>query len=129
MNLTVSTPFMSVIEAKTDKIHIPTMRGDWCILPRHADAIFTLQPGIIIYSGGDQTLAAAINAGLCVKTGANVTIATNRAVASRHLEDLSHAVEEQFRLEEEEERRTQTAMTQIEIGIIRHLLELEPNNV
>lgn len=129
MNLFVSTPFAAVLSVKTHKVHIPTTEGDWCMLPRHADAVFTLEPGIMTYSQGVQTLAAAVNSGLCVKTGSNVMIATNRAVASPHLEDLARAVEEQFQLEADEERRAQTAMAHIEIGIIRHLLELEPGNV
>lgn len=125
MNLSVSTPFSIVVSSSPDRIHVPSTRGDWCLLPRHADCVLTLKPGIMTYTSEGKTLAAALNGGLCIKAGSDVMIATNRAVASPKLEDLSYAVEEEFRAEETEERRAQTAMTKVEIGLIRRLLELE----
>jgi alternate F1F0 ATPase F1 subunit epsilon len=125
MNLTVATPFSIILSGSTDKINIPTTYGEWCLLPRHADCMLTLVAGVMTYEDGAQTCAVALNGGACIKTGSEVAIATNRAVTSHQLADLSHAVTEQFRREAEEERRTQTAMAKVEIGLIRRLLELE----
>jgi len=129
MILSISTPYASILATRADKIHAPTTRGDWCILPRHADVVLTLVPGLLTYHLGDETCAVAVNAGVLVKAGSDVTISANKAIASKHLVDLSHAVEVQFKKEEDEERRAQSALAQIEIGLIRHLLDLERADV
>jgi len=129
MILSISTPYASILATRADKIHAPTTRGDWCILPRHADAVMPLIPGLLTYHLGDETFAIAVNAGVLIKAGPDVTISANKAIASRHLANLSHAVEAQFIKEEDEERRAQSALAQVEIGLIRHLLDLEHADV
>lgn len=125
MKLSVMTPLAIIHSASVRRIHLPTVQGDWCLLPRHADTALLLKPGIMTYNGNAESQAMALSSGLCVKTGAEVVIATSKAIASDRLEDLSEAVEKQYSLEEDEERRAQTALAQIEIGLIRRLLDLE----
>lgn len=129
MRLLVSTPFARVLDVDIEKIHAPTQRGDWCLLPRHADLVMEIVPGILTHHANGEQAAIALNTGLLVKAGDEVLIASDQAVISDCLADLTHAVQEQFLRQSEDEKRAQTALAHIETGLIRNLIDLEQANV
>jgi len=66
----------------------------------------------------------AVDAGMLVKTGADVLVCVRHAIAGADLGGLRQAVEQEFLNLSEREKSTRTTLAQMESGLIRAFLEL-----
>ncbi len=84
-----------------------------------------VSPGLLSYStpGGEVNLAA--DAGVLVKTGADVLVCVRHAIAGADLGGLRQAVDREFLNLSEQERSVRTTLAQLESGLIRGLMELQ----
>ena len=98
--------------------------GHFTLLPRHADVVTVLVPGLLAWLD-DEERFAAVDGGLLIKRGADVTIATERAVVGSGLGELRRTVEQDFRATDERERVARGAMARLEVDFIQRFMALE----
>ncbi len=126
MNLAICVPNAIVVERTVEKIVAEGVDGHFCLLPRHIDFVALLVPGILLLTGSSQTEEfLAIDEGLLVKCGNQVSISTRHATPSGQLGELQQLVKEQFRRLDEREQTARLAVARLEAGLVRRFVELE----
>lgn len=126
MRLKVQTPTQVLVDEPAVKIVAEASNGLFCLLPRHVDFVSALVPGILYYTteAGDERLLA-VDEGALVKCGTEVLVSTINAVHGVDLAVLQATVTETFLEFDDDQRRARTALTRLESGAMRRLLELE----
>ena len=123
MNLKILLP-AKVFAHKSDVVRIvaDTPSGSFGLLPRRLDCVAVLEPGILLYeTEEDGEVFVAIDEGVLVKTGANVTVSVRRAIGGVDLKELRHAVEKEFLTLTEHEQVLRSVMAKLEVGFMRRL--------
>lgn len=125
MKLTVSEPSEVVVETAVSKVVAEAENGLFALLPRHADFVAALVPGVLAYvpEGEDAERFLAVDEGVLVKCGDAVWVATRRAAAGE-LATLEQTVAEAFRRLDEHERTARTAVGRLEAGALRRFAAL-----
>ena len=126
MNLKVLLPFRTFAE-KTgiSRIVAENREGSFGLLPHRLDCVAALSPGILIYetvAGGESFVA--VDEGVLVKTGLDVTVSVRNAIAGTDLAGLRSDVEQEFLTLDEAEKGVRAVMAKMESGLIRRLAEL-----
>lgn len=99
--------------------------GAFGLLPRHADHVASLVPSVLVLrSETGEELFFGIDQGLLVKRGQAVDIAIRRGVRGDSLETLAATVDAVFSQVDEAERQARTALSRLEVGMLRQLSEL-----
>lgn len=125
MRLKVVLPTKILIETGAIKVIAEAENGMFCLLPRHLDFVATLIPSLLSFvspQGQEQFLA--IDQGILIKHGDEVTVATQYAVQSGDLGMLKKTVEQQFCLTDEREKAARSVLARLEVNTIRHFIEL-----
>jgi F-type H+-transporting ATPase subunit epsilon len=125
MRLRVITPLDTVLETEVARLVAEAPNGSFGMLPRHADFVSLLVPGILTYETEDGTEHyLGVNSGTLVKCGGEVLVSVLGAVQSDRLEELGGLVAREFRVQDEEEREARSALTRLEAGVLRRFSEL-----
>lgn len=126
MKLTVWLPSEMLLEEEVDRIKAEAVDGWFGMLPKHIDFVTALVPGVMTFQPcGKPEEYLAVDHGILVKCGPNVSLSTRNAVRGTNLEYLKTAVEEQFRLREEREKAARAYEAKLEADLVRHLMEAE----
>jgi len=126
MKLTVRVPTEILFTEEVTRIKAEAPNGWFGILPKHVDYVTALVPGVMSFvsaAGGEEYLA--IDEGILVKCGPEVSVSTRAAVRGRNLEKLKHDVARQFEAESEREKKNLAFEAKLEADLVRGLLELE----
>lgn len=125
MHLQVVLPIKILLELDVLKVNAEAENGMFCLLPHHLDFVATLVPSLISFvSSEDEENFLAIDQGVLVKQGDQVTVATQHAVQSGDLGKLKQTVEQQFRLINEREKIARSVLAKLEVSTIRGFIEL-----
>jgi F-type H+-transporting ATPase subunit epsilon len=127
MQLRILLPFgVFASVANVTRIGVMTPAGSFGLLPRRLDCATVLSPGLLSYSTeGSGEIHLAIDAGVLVKTGAEVVVCVRYAIAGGDLGNLRQAVEHQFLNLSEQEKSIRTTLAQLESGLLRGFAELQ----
>ncbi|MGA3344456.1 MAG: F0F1 ATP synthase subunit epsilon [Terracidiphilus sp.] len=127
MNLKILLPFAVFAEnADVLRIIAETTDGSYGLLPNRLDCVAALVPGILTYEIKDGgTNYVAVDEGVLVKAGADVTVSVRRAIGGADLKKLKNAVESEFLKVNEQERNIRNAVAKMESGLIGRLAEFE----
>jgi F-type H+-transporting ATPase subunit epsilon len=127
MNLKILLPYQVLVEvADVRRIVVETTEGSLGLLPHRLDCVAILTPGILSYQGeGDKDTYVAVDAGVLVKCGLDVSVSVRDAVAGSSLEQLRTEVENKFLHLDEQERQMRTALAKIERGFVRRFREVQ----
>ena len=127
MQLRILLPFrVFATVANVTRIVVMTAAGSFGLLPHRLDCATVLSPGLLSYStatAGEVHLA--VDAGVLVKTGAEVLVCVRHAIAGADLGHLRQAVEQEFLNLSEQEKSIRTRLAQLEGGLIRGFVELQ----
>ena len=127
MRLTVLLPTEILVDEEVAKVVAEAQNGSFCLLPRHIDFVTALVPGLLSFvktaDGAEEFLA--VDEGLLVKCGPQVLVSTRQAVRGGELGLLRETVEKTFKVLTDQEKRTRTALANLEANFIRRLLKLE----
>jgi F-type H+-transporting ATPase subunit epsilon len=125
MRLKVWVPTEVFFDEEVKKIKAEAEDGWFCILPRHVDFVTSLVPGILSFQLPNQeTEYLAIDHGILVKCGPEVSVSTPRALRGASLGSLKEAVERQFQTLQEKDRATREFEAKLEADLVRQLLEV-----
>ena len=126
MKLKVILPAKVLLEQEVVKVVAEAQNGSFCLLPRHIDFVAALVPGILAYTVADGIESfLAVDEGILIKCGAEVSVSTWNAVAGSHLGELKQAVQEQFHELDVHERKARSALGRLEANLVRQVLEWE----
>jgi F-type H+-transporting ATPase subunit epsilon len=117
-------PADSLVDTRVTKVVAEAADGAFCILPRHADWVAALVPGILLYTdaNGAEHLCA-VDTGILVKAGDAVRVACFNAVPGTDLDSLRRTVDDTFRTLDEHERETRGALARLEAGTLRRFVQ------
>ena len=125
MQLKVVLPTKILINTTAIKVIAEAENGIFCLLPRHIDFVTTLIPSLLSFvspQGEEQFMA--IDQGILIKQGNQVTVATQNAIEGGYLGKLKETVNQQFRLMDEREKNARSVLAKLEINTIRNFIEL-----
>lgn len=122
--LEVALPTELILTTSVVKVTAEGTHGLFTLLPNHIDFVAILVPSILTYDEGEhQEKHLAVDAGILVKCGDTVTVATTEAVTGE-LETLAETVEQRYRHLNEQQRETQAVLTRLEAGFLRGLMHM-----
>lgn len=126
MNLKILLPSQVLLEKEVNKVIAEADNGSFCLLPHHVDYVAALVPGILAYhSEEDGEEFVGIDDGILVKNGDEVLVSTRHGVTGVDLGELEETIQRRFRVLDERERATRTALAKLEANFIRRILEIE----
>lgn len=127
MQLKVLVPsgiFASI--ARVERIVVMTPSGSFGLLPQRLDCAAVLAPGLLTYSTADcGEVHLAIDAGVLLKTGAEVLVCVRHAIAGADLGGLRRAVEQEIMKLSEQETSSRKTLAHLESGLIREFVKLQ----
>ncbi|HEC73663.1 MAG TPA: F0F1 ATP synthase subunit epsilon [Methylophaga aminisulfidivorans] len=125
MKLKVLLPY-NVFLAEQSVVRIVAMTDDGSvgILPQRLDCIASLCAGILVYEiAGQPEAYIAVDQGLLVKAGNEVTVSVRNAVRGTDLQQLNSTVRQTFLNLNEQEREVRSVLEKLETGLIHRLAE------
>lgn len=126
MHVTVMRPDGVLLSQRAVKVAAEATNGAFILLPRHIDFVTPLVAGVVLLTGRDGAeTVVGTDTGTLVKVGAEVRIATRRAVVGDELDTLKELVEREFRTTSTREQMAQRALARLEAGIVRRFVEIE----
>jgi F-type H+-transporting ATPase subunit epsilon len=126
MKFTVWLPTQVLLQEEVVRIRAEAENGWFGLLPRHIDFVTALVPGILAFEPrGKPEQYLAIDRGILVKRGPEVSLSTRSAVRGGDLGQLQQAVKAQLQSQEEREKKALTYEVKLEADLVRGLLELE----
>ena len=110
MNLKVLLAAEVLVEVDVSKVIAEAHNGYFCLLPNHVDFVTALVPGILSFeiSGGREEYLA-VDEGILVKYGKEVSVSARNAVRGPDLGQLRRTVSEKFEAVGEHEKSARTA--------------------
>lgn len=126
MNFELLLPTEVLVQEEVSKVITKAQNGSFCLLPRHIDFVAALVPGVLYYYGKEgEEKFAAVDEGILVKCGANLSVSTLNGVLASDLDYLQTFVKERFLQLDEHERKARTALARLEAGVLRSFGRLE----
>lgn len=125
MKLKVLLPTKIFLEAEVTKVVAEAENGNFCLLPHHIDFVTALIPSILSYvtlDGRERFLA--VDEGILIKCGPQVWVSSRQCVEGEDLGYLQKTIEKQFRVIDEREKLTRSALAKLEANLIRHFVKL-----
>jgi len=127
LKLKVFLPTEIFMDIDVVKVVGESPSGSFAILPRHVDIATALVPGIVAcFPSGNLELLMAVNGGILIKQGENLSIATRMAVKGE-LGSLRNTVEKFVSDVDEKERKARTAVARMEADLVRRFVEFGKN--
>jgi F-type H+-transporting ATPase subunit epsilon len=127
MNLKLLLPYQLFVQA-SDVLRVvaQTPQGSYGLLPQRRDCVASLAPGILIYETPAQgEVCIAVDEGVLVKTGPDVTVSVRRALGGTDLDRLRETVQREFLAQHEDEQDLRHVMARLEAGFLRRLESLK----
>lgn len=118
-------PTRLLYEGEVEHVFAVAENGAFGLLPNHADHVASLVPSVLVLrKQTGEELFFGVDQGLLVKRGHVVDIAVRRGVQGDSLDTLAETVDTVFTHMEESEREARTALSRLEVGIVRQLSSL-----
>jgi F-type H+-transporting ATPase subunit epsilon len=112
--------------AGVERIVAMTPSGSFGLLPQRLDCAAVLAPGLLTYSAANLgEVHIAIDAGVLLKTGAQVLVCVRHAIAGADLGRLREAVEQEILKLSAQESASRKTLAQLESGLIREFVKLQ----
>lgn len=127
MILKVLIPTEVLLERQVASLTAEGQNGSFCLRPRHIDFVAPLVPGLLYFveqQDGAEGFVA-IDQGVLVKYGSQVTVSVRNAVFGPRLEDLLDIVDERFGVMDDQQRMVRSAMSRLEADFLRRFMELK----
>lgn len=124
MRLKLLLPTHVLVDREVAKVVAEAENGVFCLLPRHIDFVAALAPGLLSFTTDSDEEFAAVDEGVLIKCGPEVLVSTRNAVLGPDLGTLRAAVAQQFRVLDEHEQLTRSALAKLEADFVRRFIEI-----
>lgn len=126
MHLKILLPYGIFADVKNVKrIVVETTAGSYGILPRRLDCTAALVTGILVYeTEGEGEKYVAVNEGIMIKAGMQVSISVRHAIGNAPLGKLREQVEKEMIELDELEINARNVMAKLETGFLRNFQNL-----
>lgn len=127
MHLKILLPSGVFADIKNVKrIVVETTDGSYGILPRRLDCTAALVTGILVYETeeGEGEKYVAVNEGILIKAGTEVSISVRHAIGNAPLGKLREQVEKEMIELDELEINARNVMAKLETGFLRNFQNL-----
>lgn len=126
MQVNIRLPQSLLFSAQVLKLTASAENGSFGIWPNHTDFVTALVPSVLVLIDQDNNeLFFGVDEGLLVKVGHQVDIAVKRAIQSEDLSSLHELLSASFHEVDEQERSARTAISKLELGMVRQMSELK----
>jgi len=126
VRLQILLPTEILVDERVVKVIAEAENGSFCLLPKHVDFVAALVPGILSFFTLDgRECFAAVDEGILVKCGREISVSTLNGVRGTDLEQLQVLIDERFFELDEHERKARTALACLEAGTLRGFKELQ----
>ena len=122
MILRINLPSGLFLEEEVGAVVAQSVHGRFCLLQRHIDTSTILAPGLFNYRIDGVDTYLAVDRGVLVKQGHEVTVAARAAVAGE-LGFLEQKVKQMQEEIDEQERVTRSAVARLEADFVRRFME------
>jgi F-type H+-transporting ATPase subunit epsilon len=106
------------------RIVAQTRQGSMGFWPHRLDCAAALSQGILTYQSGAGEVFVAVDAGVLVKTGTDVTVSVRRAIGGTDLARLRETVEHEFADLDADQQGARAAMAHVEAELMHRLATL-----
>ena len=125
MRFKILLPSEIYLDQEVSKVIAEADNGSFCLLPRHIDFVAALAPGLLsIEDEKGQEVFMAVDEGILVKKGQDVSVSTRNVVTIPNLGQLREVIEEKFKVIDDREKAARTAAARLEADLVRRLMEL-----
>ena len=76
VSLTVATPLGMALDVTTTSVQVPSVSGEFGVLPGHLPLLAAVKPGILQYKDGEQLVKVAVGGGYVEADSARVLLIT-----------------------------------------------------
>jgi F-type H+-transporting ATPase subunit epsilon len=127
MNLQVLLPFKVFARYESvQSIVLETPQGAFGLLPHRQDCVAALEPGILTYTiNGQASHYLAIDEGVMVKNGQQVSVSVRNAHSGTDLAALRQSVQTEFLSLTEQELEVRAVLARLESGFMRGFKSLK----
>jgi F-type H+-transporting ATPase subunit epsilon len=126
MNLEILLPYrVFAQQSAVSRIVVETSNGSLGLLPNRLDCAATLVPGILMYEEASIVTYVALDDGVLVKAGADVSISVRRALGGTSLAELQDIVRRSFSVVDRRQRDLRAALAKMEAGLMGQLARLQ----
>jgi F-type H+-transporting ATPase subunit epsilon len=109
-----------------ERIVVMTPAGSFGLLPHRLDCAAVLSPGLLTYAtAAPDEVHLAVDAGVLVKTGAEVVVCVRHVIAGANLGRMRQAVQQELMKLDEQESSSRKTLAHLESGLIRAFVELQ----
>jgi F-type H+-transporting ATPase subunit epsilon len=125
VRLRVLLPEQILVDEEVVKVSAEAENGSFTLLPRHADFVTALVPGILTFLTGEREEEfLAVDEGVLVKCGPEVQVSARNAVIGGELGELKQMIEERYRKIDEHEKKSRDALYKLEAELVRRFMEI-----
>ncbi len=125
MNLKILLPTEIFLDEEVSKVTAEARNGSFCLLPEHIDFAAALVPGLLSFKAEEgEEIFLAVDEGVLVKVGQNISVSTRNAVRGPSLGQLRKTIEERFKVLDDREKTARSVMARIEASFVRRFLEV-----
>jgi len=127
MNLKILLPFKVFATLQNVKqIVAETSGGQYGFLPQRLDCVAALVPGILMYESAEAGIKyIAVDKGILVKEGGNVTVSVRNAIGGTDLGKMHESVEKEFKELDDNEKNVRAVMTKMESSFMLRLQKFQ----
>jgi len=118
-------PSRVLIERTVNKVAAEAQDGMFCLLPHHVDIVAPLVPGLLTYSADDGEETLAVDTGILVKCGDEVSVSVRRAVRGKDVDELVATVRGEFLKLDEAERKSRAALARLEAAFVTDFTRMQ----
>jgi len=127
MNLKILLPYRVFLDkAEVTRVVVQTIEGSFGLMPHRLDCVTPLVPGILTFEteGAGETYIA-IDRGVLIKAGPDVTVSVRQAIAGEQLDQLKESLQKQFVNLDEQEKQVRMTTAKLESGFVRRFASLQ----
>lgn len=126
IHLKILLPFKVFLEAKDVKrIVVETTGGSFGMYPQRLDCATAVVPGIFTFETEKGVQYVALDEGILIKTGINITLSVRNAIGGAYLGKLHESVEKEFKNMDELEKNVRSVTAKLESGFLHRLAKFE----
>ena len=127
MELKILLPYRVFADVKNvSSIVAETSEGSFGLLPNRLDCVAAIVPSILTYETGSKNIHyIAVDHGILVKTGAQVSISVRNALGGSDLGKLNESIEDLYKNPDETEKEIRSTMAKMESGFLYNLMKFQ----